>query len=79
MKAKKTRDMNSGGDNNEGKEEQKQGLTVAQKGVQPFRLDILQLADVLSTSGSRIPSFWQNGRLLKLVDRADLGSVGDEP
>jgi hypothetical protein len=41
-------------------------------------LDSKLLADVLSTSGNFVRSHL-NGRLLKLVDRTDLGSVGDEP
>ena len=40
-------------------------------------LDSKLLADVLSTSGNFVRSHF-NGRLLKLVDRTDLGSVGDE-
>ena len=42
------------------------------------RLDSRCVADVLSTGEDRI-LIKVFGRLLKLVDRADLGSVGDEP
>ena len=44
-----------------------------------MRLDSEEGTDVLSSSGSSIPFHKDNGRLLKLVDRTDLGSVGDEP
>jgi hypothetical protein len=42
-------------------------------------LDMASVADVLSTGEDSIGFASNNGRLLKLVDRADLGSVGDEP
>ena len=42
-------------------------------------LDIRYVTDVLSTSGMLSQLNKKYGRLLKLVDRTDLGSVGDEP
>jgi hypothetical protein len=42
-------------------------------------LDSSRVIDVLSTGGRFPFPLSKDGRLLKLVDRADLGSVGDEP
>ena len=42
-------------------------------------LDIGYVTEVLSTSGMLSKLNKKYGRLLKLVDRTDLGSVGDEP
>lgn len=47
--------------------------------IMRFWLDMASVADVLSTGEDSVAFTSNYGRLLKLVDRADLGSVGDEP
>jgi hypothetical protein len=49
-------------------------------GLSKSYLDTGHVADVLSTSEDFFPLYSRkHGRLLKLVDRIDLGSIGDEP